>query len=181
MAEQRNQNYEPSVPPVKPVVTIGVAFAVTFISMAFVSIGVMVLFTKLDGGEPPSARPLAEQWQLQPAPQLVTTEGVLLASLRAAEEVKLNTYAWIDQPAGIARIPIEAAMELVLADLRVRGAAPPAVTAPPADLGAPANPEDPTSAGAAGASDPTDSASGAADSAAAGETNPAGDSEAPNR
>jgi hypothetical protein len=45
---------------------------------------------------------------------------------------RLDTYGWVDREAGVARIPIERAMELV-----ARGVRPPEAGAPPAREGAP--------------------------------------------
>jgi hypothetical protein len=49
-----------------------------------------------------------------PAPRLEVKAGASLAELRAAEDVDLNSYGWIDRNAGTVRIPIKRAMELVL-------------------------------------------------------------------
>ena len=41
-----------------------------------------------------------------------------LAALRAEDDAKLNSYRWINKDKGTVQIPIERAMELVLADLK---------------------------------------------------------------
>ena len=51
--------------------------------------------------------------QVFPDPRLETDERTQLDGIRRAEEQKLNSYDWIDQKAGIVRIPIERAMDLV--------------------------------------------------------------------
>jgi hypothetical protein len=43
-----------------------------------------------------------------------------LADLKAENEIKLNSYAWIDQPKGSIQIPIAEAMALVIADLNAK-------------------------------------------------------------
>jgi len=40
-----------------------------------------------------------------------------LAELRAREQSESTTYGWIDQPAGVVRIPIDRAVELTVRDL----------------------------------------------------------------
>ncbi|HEY4639009.1 MAG TPA: hypothetical protein VIG87_03745 [Candidatus Udaeobacter sp.] len=50
-----------------------------------------------------------------PQPRLLTKPGASLAELRAAEDADLNSYGWMDRNAGIARIPIDRAMQLLLA------------------------------------------------------------------
>ena len=47
-----------------------------------------------------------------------------LADLKAENEIKLNTYAWVDQAKGSVQIPIVDAMKLVLADLNAKKPAP---------------------------------------------------------
>jgi hypothetical protein len=48
-----------------------------------------------------------------PDPRLETDERTQLNDIRLAEEQKLNSYDWVDQKAGIVRIPIERAMDLL--------------------------------------------------------------------
>jgi hypothetical protein len=50
-----------------------------------------------------------------PRPRLEIRPGASLAELRAAEDVDLNSYGWIDRNAGTVRIPIDHAMQLILA------------------------------------------------------------------
>lgn len=47
-----------------------------------------------------------------------------LADLQAENEIKLNTYAWVDQAKGSVQVPIADAMKLVLADLNAKKPAP---------------------------------------------------------
>lgn len=49
-----------------------------------------------------------------PPPRLEVRPGASLAKFRAAEEVELNSYGWIDRNAGTVRIPIDRAMQLIL-------------------------------------------------------------------
>jgi hypothetical protein len=49
-----------------------------------------------------------------PQPRLEVKPGASLAELRAAEDADLNSYGWIDRPAGTVRIPIDRAMQLLL-------------------------------------------------------------------
>jgi hypothetical protein len=48
-----------------------------------------------------------------PQPRLETNERLEINDFRLQEEKKLNSYDWIDQKAGIARIPIDRAMQLL--------------------------------------------------------------------
>jgi hypothetical protein len=60
---------------------------------------------------PPS--PLAKARQIPPEPRLQVNAGADLKALRAAEDSVFNSYGWVDQPAGIVRIPIARAMNLL--------------------------------------------------------------------
>lgn len=48
-----------------------------------------------------------------PSPQLEIDERTQLDQIRLHEEDTLATYGWVDQQAGIVRIPIERAMDLI--------------------------------------------------------------------
>lgn len=48
-----------------------------------------------------------------PSPQLEVDERTQLNQIRMKEEETLATYGWVDQKAGVVRIPIERAMDLI--------------------------------------------------------------------
>ena len=48
-----------------------------------------------------------------PQPRLERNERVEINDFRLKEEQTLNSYGWVDQKAGVVRIPIERAMQLV--------------------------------------------------------------------
>ena len=49
-----------------------------------------------------------------PQPRLETDERTQINDFRVGEEDKLNSYGWVDQNAGIIRIPIDRAMDLIV-------------------------------------------------------------------
>jgi hypothetical protein len=49
-----------------------------------------------------------------PEPRLQVAPAVDLAAWRAREDAVLNSYGWIDQKAGVVRIPIDRAMDLIV-------------------------------------------------------------------
>lgn len=51
--------------------------------------------------------------QTFPSPQLEVDERTQLDQIREKEEETLATYGWVDQKAGVVRIPIERAMDLI--------------------------------------------------------------------
>jgi hypothetical protein len=48
-----------------------------------------------------------------PQPRLERNERVEINEFRLGEEQKLNSYGWVDQKAGVVRLPIERAMQLI--------------------------------------------------------------------
>ena len=52
-----------------------------------------------------------------PAPRLQVAPEEEYQHLKATQESILNSYAWVDQGKGVARIPIDRAMELVVTQL----------------------------------------------------------------
>lgn len=63
---------------------------------------------------PPS--PLVDRTQprVPPEPRLQTAPDVELAAMRAVEKRILESYGWVDESAGIARVPIDRAMAMLL-------------------------------------------------------------------
>jgi hypothetical protein len=51
--------------------------------------------------------------KLPPEPRLQATPKQYIRDLRAAEEAQLNSYGWVDEKAGIVRIPIDQAIDAV--------------------------------------------------------------------
>jgi hypothetical protein len=65
-------------------------------------------------GQPPN--PLARSFgrQLPPPPRLQPDPASDLHALRAEEDAVLQSYGWVDRNAGVARMPIERAMDLLV-------------------------------------------------------------------
>src|SRR6185437_11204813 len=64
-----------------------------------------------------------------------------LKALHEENQKELTTYAWLDKNKGVARIPIDRAMELTVADLAQKKPAPAGPIATPAPPAAPAVPQ----------------------------------------
>lgn len=79
----------------------------------------------------PQPSPMVEAEVVPPQPRLESRSGEILGELRALESVQLGDHAWLDQQGGIARLPIERAMEIVAE----RGGDLPWPAAPAADSG----------------------------------------------
>lgn len=92
-------------------------------AMVIVSmVGMVYLFRGLDAAietELPAYATRAED-SPPPPPRVDPNQSTQLEQLRAEHHRILNSYGWVDQEAGIARVPIERAMELVIEDLPAR-------------------------------------------------------------
>jgi hypothetical protein len=108
------RGYEKSDLRPRPIVVFGVVLAVVMV-LAFVAAYGMIQF--LGWWERPRletpASPLATR-VVPPQPRLQVAAPKDLKALQAAEQDVLTTYAWVSKEAGIARIPIDRAMQLVL-------------------------------------------------------------------
>jgi hypothetical protein len=51
---------------------------------------------------------------LPPSPRLQVLPHQELVDYCAAQQQEVNTYAWVNQPSGVVRIPVDRAMELIL-------------------------------------------------------------------
>jgi hypothetical protein len=58
--------------------------------------------------------PLAEPSPLPPGPRLQVAPEAELRAMRMGEHEMLNSYGWVDQQAGIVRVPIDRAMDMLL-------------------------------------------------------------------
>ena len=75
-----------------------------------------LLRSRLAAADPPlPLLPEAREAWVPPGPALQTHFTTDIERLRAIEDTLLHDYAWVDQPAGRVRIPIERAMELIAA------------------------------------------------------------------
>jgi hypothetical protein len=121
--------YEKSDLKPKPIVIFGVILGLVVILTLVAAYGMIRL---LGWWERPwletPASPLATR-TLPPEPRLQVEAPKDLKSLQGTEQEVLTTYAWVSKEAGIARIPIERAMQLVL-DRGLPVAKPEAAAAP---------------------------------------------------
>lgn len=94
-----------------------------FIGVALLAMGwlfEMFFAHQLSQESPPP--PMLDASRQSPSPRLEPLSGQVVADTRAAEEPLLHGYAWVDREAGIARIPIARAMELIVAQHQARTA-----------------------------------------------------------
>lgn len=127
-------SYEKKDADARAIVRAGIGLALaTIVTSALVLVFFRWLAVRERREDPPPP-PLArmEPGRQPPAPRLQTLPARDLAAVRAEEQRTLTTYGWVDEPAGIVRIPIRDAMR-ILAE-RGEAALPrpsPAATPPP--------------------------------------------------
>jgi hypothetical protein len=105
-----------ATPPRKPVSWVSVAAVFGCFALFLLIIYIAYLPQREKTAEADLAQvPPDDRWQYSP-------EGRAdkLKDLRAREETELTTYGWIDQKAGVVRLPIDRAMELTLQSLQAR-------------------------------------------------------------
>jgi hypothetical protein len=117
-AEDLQAGYERS--DMRPAVVLAGAAALTII-MAGVLVAVTFFETSLTGVPPVVSAPSdligglsAAPRPTPPAPQLEAQPGQSLQPYMAAEQAKLASYRWVDRANGIAAIPIDRAMDVIV-------------------------------------------------------------------
>jgi hypothetical protein len=87
-------------------------FVLLFVAILF-SWGLFVLLDNYEKSQNPEPT-LAQSGQpLPPAPRLQVTNADDLHLFRAKETAIVNSYGWVDKNAGVVRLPVDRAMELV--------------------------------------------------------------------
>jgi hypothetical protein len=115
-ATQRGPGHEVRDVQLRPIAWAGLALVVVAIVAL---IGVWSLFnyftehrTRTEG-RPTATAPLAWPRQVPPGPRLQADPHKDLQALLGAQNALLQSYGWVDQGAGVARIPIARAMALL--------------------------------------------------------------------
>ena len=96
---------------------VGGILAATIAVVAFAALGALRLFHHV------SDRPLFATKTTpteMPSPPLQSAPTLDLRALRAQKHAMLNEYRWLDRDKGVVRVPIERAMELLIARSPVR-------------------------------------------------------------
>jgi len=112
-----NVHHEESDINVRAIVTFVIVLAAVTLSMQAAMAGLFWVFNKMEDKaqtQVSALTPPAAQVSDFPSPSLQTTPWTDLQALRAGEYEYLHSYGWIDQSAGIARIPIDRAKALLL-------------------------------------------------------------------
>jgi hypothetical protein len=105
--------YEKSDAQPRPLLIFAIGLIVTTAVAAVSMKWLFDAFNAMESSKPVDMHPLARTDELPPAPRLQPSPSRELGEYQAQLEQTINGYAWIDRDAGIVRIPIDRAMDLV--------------------------------------------------------------------
>lgn len=90
------------------------AIILLLVVISLLSVWGVIHFFNSDRKEHRQAPLAARNENAFPAPRLEATPGVALAHDTAAQKVELESYGWVDREKGVAHIPINLSMKLLL-------------------------------------------------------------------
>ena len=109
----------------KPIITFLIALVIGCVLVAILLKGMYSLLDRREVQQQPAQSPLAQPATTDtrtvepgdvtkfPQPRLETRETVEIDAFRLQEAQTLHSYGWVDEQAGVVRIPIDRAMELL--------------------------------------------------------------------
>jgi len=109
---QQRRGHETTDANIRDLIIFGVALCCLVIAGLLVSKAVFHYFVGHQGLGPP-ASPFENVRMLPPEPRLQVSAPKDLKQYKAAQGEILNSYGWVDQNAGIVRIPIGRAMDIL--------------------------------------------------------------------
>ena len=112
-----NVHHEESDINVRAIITFVVVLTVIALTIQLAMYGLFKLFDKIEDKTQVAVTPLAAppaKVSDFPEPRLQTTPWQDLRKLRSEENAYLHSYGWVDESAGIARIPIDKAKAMLL-------------------------------------------------------------------
>ncbi len=98
---------------VRGVVWFAIGLAASIALIGVIGIGLYQLFEHRHPSPDSPSRIALDAHMIASPPQLQISPTDDYEKFRASEDAKLKSYGWIDKQAGIIRIPIERAMELI--------------------------------------------------------------------
>jgi hypothetical protein len=110
---QTGAGHELTDAPIQPIVLAGGAITLVMALAFALSLGVFRFFS----GHPAETpyNPMASQAPaFPPPPRIEVAPAIEYQQLRAHEDQVLSTYGWMDRKAGVTRIPIDRAIDLLL-------------------------------------------------------------------
>jgi hypothetical protein len=125
MPEEKHRHaHETTDASIRNLIIFGAGLTLLLVAGLLVSRAVFQYFVGHQGLGPP-ASPFENVRTLPPEPRLQVSAPNDLKQYKVAQEEILNSYGWVDEKAGIVRIPIDRAMDILLEKgFPTRGAAP---------------------------------------------------------
>lgn len=111
----RHRGHEERDVTFRPIVWGAVGMAVVTVLVFLLVRWLFVYYVGREAQRGPAPNPLSStvSGQLPPEPRLQVKPIQDLRQLRASEDAQLNSYGWVDRNAGVARIPIARALQLL--------------------------------------------------------------------
>ncbi len=110
IGQARASGHEPNQIPQRSIVWAAIIMTLLVIGSAGVTSLTMSVLERVAG---PASDRLVVPPPAPPGPRLLASPTRKLAELRAAEKAWLGSYDWVDREAGVVRISIDRAMELI--------------------------------------------------------------------
>lgn len=110
-----DHGHEPSGVPLTGIVAFLVGLTVVSISTYLALGGMLRSFNRRDAAVPKVTRSTIDEEGLYPGPRLQQNDALDMAVFRESEVERLAGYGWVDREKGIARIPLERAIDIVAA------------------------------------------------------------------
>ena len=110
---QPRRSHETSDADVRNLIIFGVGLSLLVVAGLLLSGAVFHYFVGHQGLGPP-ASPFEDVRMLPPEPRLQVSAPKDLAQYQGAQREILNSYGWVDEKAGIVRIPVDRAMHILL-------------------------------------------------------------------
>jgi hypothetical protein len=112
LEEAERLGYEPVDANIRAVLAVALGWSIFVGLAAGLLIGLVDLFQALR--PPPETPPLARIEIQPPEPRLEANPKIVLERVRQREDQLLNGLAWVNRNAGVARIPIDRAMAILV-------------------------------------------------------------------
>jgi len=107
-------HHEPRDVDVISLALVAALFLICGLIVFFVCAGLVHAFNDKDRTRPTELASTERSHAEFPEPRLQIKSGVDLNTLRAEEERELSSYGWVNRSAGVVRIPIDRAMDLIM-------------------------------------------------------------------
>lgn len=106
--------YETRDASLRGILLASVALVLLCVAAALLASGLFGSLERAEQARQRAPHPMAERGEPAPGPQLLANPARALAQYQREQRERVESYAWIDADAGVVRLPLERALELVL-------------------------------------------------------------------